>query len=75
MEATGDQLELTRTLSPGAETGEEVAQPDAAGARVEPPGAPGMGALAPPPSAIGQAIIAAQPMPPRRAKAKALPRR
>jgi hypothetical protein len=59
LEAAGDPLALTRTLSPGAETGEEVAQPDDARARAEPPRAPDTGARAPQ----------------RRAQAKARPRR
>jgi hypothetical protein len=73
-EATGGQPVDTRTLSPGAEDGQEVAPPDADGARAAAPGEPGTGDFAPPPPEIGQAIMAAEPPPQRRAKTKAMPR-
>ncbi len=74
-EANGGQPADTRTLSPGAEDGQEAAAPDEDGARAATPGEPGTGDLAPPPPAIGQAIMASEPTPQRRAKAKARPRR
>jgi hypothetical protein len=73
-EAAGGQPADTRTLSPGAEDGQEAAVADEDGARAETPGEPGTGALAPPPPEIGHAIMASEPPPQRRAKAKATPR-
>jgi hypothetical protein len=74
VEAAGAQPEDTRTLSPGAEDGQEAAPPDEDGARAETSGEPVTGDLEPPPPAIGQAIMASEPTLPRRAKAKAAPR-
>ena len=74
LEAAGDPPAAVRTLSPGAETGEEAVQTDEVGACVEPPSVPVTGDLTSPPAAIGQAIMVAEPVPQRRAKAKAPPR-
>ena len=73
-DAVGGQPADTRTLSPGAEDGQEAAAPDDDGARAETPGEPGTGDLAPPPPDIGQAILGSEPTPQRRAKAKTPPR-
>jgi hypothetical protein len=71
VEAVGGQPVDTKALSPGAEEGEEAAQPDKDRAHAATPGEPVTGDLAPSPPAIGQAIMAAEPAPQRRAKAPA----
>jgi hypothetical protein len=67
----GGQPEATQALSPGAEEGEEAAQPDAAGARAETPREPVQADLEPAPPEIGQSIMASETAPKRKAKAKA----
>jgi hypothetical protein len=70
-DVVGGQPEATQALSPGAEAGEEAAQPDAAEARVEMPEEPVQADLESSPPEIGQSIMASETAPKRKAKAKA----
>jgi hypothetical protein len=74
VDAVGGQPADTKTLSPGAEDGEDTVPPDAASTRTEALGAPAPGDHELSPSPIGQAIMASEPVPQRRARAEAKPR-